>query len=299
MIPENRHLSDALSLYKSYLDDEKQVPEEVLMSVIGELKVSRLLAPIENDGEKFIIDQVEIDDLKYLPLYTNTDEYEKHSDETLLLTFSFDDYRDIVLEDGLEGIVVNYENECIIFDCDFLKTIPDDAPLNIEQKGEAYSAEELKEIFVSATNEELLRFLDEDYNPEDLFVKLSGSSLLNIVCSAQKPDDSKDILNASDMKDFDLYTISDADICLAPVFSDKDRIREFVKDEELVCYGQIARLSAVIDYVLENDLDGIIINPGSDEKYIHRDDLISQARGIELIVEDSRFNNVSSYAFKI
>lgn len=297
MVSENKHLSDVLEHYREYVDDGKKAPDMVLANLLGELKVSKLLAPVVAEEDRFILDQVSVDSKSYLPLYTNMDEFRKHTDSDIILGFPFRDYLDIVCEEDLEGIAINYESDCLTFDIEFLKQISGDAPLNVTDNGEAYPAGRLREIFESATDADFY----DNFSREDIFALLSNTTILNIVYSEESLDEMLEdgILDGDKVGEFKLCTLEDGDIHLVPVFTSKESLKNSLTDDGMHYYGQITRMSNLIDYILENDLDGFIINPNGDEKYIHRDDLLTQAKGIELIVEDSRFDDAPRYAFKL
>lgn len=291
MVSQNKHLSEILKIYKKYTDEN--VPVEVAMDLEAELKASRLLSPVLEDGDNLILDKVEKDDLTCLPLFTSTDELEGHGDSGVILTFAIDEYLDIIKEEGLDGIVINVESECIIFDTEFLEGLPEDAPLNVADNGEAFPASKLREIFETTEH--------DSFGDEEIFAQLSDAVMLNLVYSRDSLDDRLEdgILSADDVGEFRLCAVETERGNFVPIFTSKANLRKLVPDDGLFYYGQITRMSALIDFALANDLDGFVINPNGDEKIIPRKDLLSQARGIELIVEDSRFDAAQDYAFKI
>ena len=68
-------------------------------------------------------------------------------------------------------------------------------------------------------------------------------------------------------------------------------------DSDLYYYGQITVLSELFDFILRNDMDGVVINPNGEDYVIAREDILPQASGIEIIVENPVFRDSLDYAF--
>lgn len=132
-------------------------------------------------------------------------------------------------------------------------------------------------------------------------VELSNSHLFNAVISDDPLDEfaQDGIIESSDVDGFSLFVIDDDPIHMAMIFTSKEEMAETLKDSEANFYGQITVLTDLFEFVLRNDMDGIVINPNSLEYYILREEILSQARGIELIAEDGRFRDSLDYAFLI
>lgn len=309
MIIKNKHLTYILEHAKLYLDDEEEIPQELLLHLIGELRVSNLLIPAVEKDDEIIFENVlfEDDDTSYLPLFTNIEEFEKHKtddSEFEALANDFELYLEIVMESSLDGIIIDMEGMCIPFDKEFLTQIPSGEPVTFTGNEDAYDAGELKGIFESVTNDELVDFLENDVSRDELeplMVQLSNAHLLNAVIS----DDSLDefaqdgIISFSDVDGFNLYIIDDDPIRMAMLFTSKAEMADTLKDTDTNFYGQVTVLTDLFDFILRNDMDGIVINPNSLNHYILREEIISQARGIELIAEDEKFRDSLDYAFII
>ncbi len=306
---KNKHLTHTLEHAKLYIDDAEEIPQELLLNLMAELRVSNLLIPAVEQDDEIIFENVifEDDDTTYLPLFTNLEEFEKHKGddgEFEALSNDFELYLEIVKESSLDGIIINIEGMCIPFDREFLSEIPTGSAVTFTEGEEAYSAGELKDIFESITNDELVDFFENDTDHNDLesvMVQLSNSHLLNAVIS----DDSLDefaqdgIIKYSDVGGFNLFIMDDDPIHMAMLFTSKEEMADTIKDSDSSFYGQITVLSELFEFILRNDMDGIIINPNSLDQYILREEIISQARGIELIPEDNKFKNALDYAFLI
>lgn len=310
MLIKNKHLTYTLEHAKLYLDDNEEIPMELLLNLIGELRVSNLLIPAVEKEDELVFENVvfEDDDSTYLPLFTNVEEFEKHQgddSEFEPLDNNFELYLEIVKESGVDGIIIDLEGMCIPFDKDFLAEIPTGNPVSFSDDDEdACSKEELKEIFENPGNEEFVSFLKNDADHDDLeplMVELSNSHLFNAVISDDPLDEfaQDGIIESSDVDGFSLFVIDDDPIHMAMIFTSKEEMAETLKDSEANFYGQITVLTDLFEFVLRNDMDGIVINPNSLEYYILREEILSQARGIELIAEDGRFRDSLDYAFLI
>ena len=304
---KNKHLSYLFDHAKLYLDDDEKIPDELLIHIFGELRVSNLIIPAVEDDEEFIFENVnfEEDSTSYLPLFTNLEEYDKHIDdgsEFEPLSNDFDLYREIIEESALDGIIINIEGINITLDKEFISQIPDTEPVAFSDEQPAYSKEELKELFNTVTNDDLVRLMHtKGKDLEALMVELSNSYMINPIISDEPLDEisQNGIIRCSDAGGFNLFIIDEDPIRLAMIFTGKDEMLKFIDGTDSNCYGQITVLTELFDFILRNDIDGVVINPASENYYILREEIISQARGIELIAEDDRIRDALDYAFTI
>lgn len=304
---KNKHLSYLFDHAKLYLDDDEKIPDELLIHIFGELRVSNLIIPAVEDDEEFIFENVnfEEDSTSYLPLFTNLEEYDKHIDdgsEFEPLSNDFDLYREIIEESSLDGIIINIEGINITLDKEFISQIPDTEPVAFSDEQPAYSKEELKELFNTVTNDDLVRLMHtKGKDLEALMVELSNSYMINPIISDEPLDEisQNGIIRCSDAGGFNLFIIDEDPIRLAMIFTSRDEMLKFIDKSDSNCYGQITVLTELFDFILRNDIDGVVINPASENYYILREEIISQARGIELIAEDDRIRDALDYAFTI
>lgn len=298
----NKHLSYILEHAKRYTDDGEKIPDELLLHLIGELMVSNLIMPVSEEDEGFIFENIALEDESYLPLFTSIEEFEKHTEEFEPMSNEFNLYLEIVEESGLEGIIIDIEGLNMTFDRQFLSQIPKDTQVSFTGYGDAYDACELKEIFNSISNEEFVEFMQKSIDHDDvesLMVELSNCHLLNGVISDENLDEFAEdgIIKSEDVDGFNLFIVDEDSIHLAVLFTSKAEMIDTVKDCDDYIYGQITILTDLFEFILRNDLDGIVINPNSQSQYVLREEIISQARGIELIPEDDRFRDSLDYAF--
>ncbi len=304
----NNHLNDVVDELKIYLDEEKDAPLELIAKFICELKVSNLLIPAVEEEDAFAFEHIasEEDGSTYIPLFTDIDEYQKHAIEDSEfgpVAFDFDIYTDLILENELDGIILNVEGNFMPIEKLFIEEMFNIIETNDDDSVEAYNKEELKKIFENVTNESLVEFInDEDSNDdiERLYVELSNSTLLNLVINDNPLDEfAKDgIIDADDVDGFSLCTIDNDEIHMGAIFTDKNAISKAINaDSDLHYYGQVTVLSELFDFILRNDMDGVVINPNGEDYVIARDDILPQASGIEIIVENPVFKDSLDYAF--
>lgn len=302
---KNKHFSYLLEHAKLYLDDDEEIPGELLIHIFGELRVSNLIIPAVEKEDEFIFENVnfEEDNTSYLPLFTNLEEYNKHilvDSEFEPLSNDFELYREIIEESELDGMIINIEGINITFDNEFISQIPQTEPVTFSDEKPAYTKEELKELFETVTNDDLIKLIGtKGKDLEALMVELSNSTMLNPIISDEPLDEFAEngIIKCRDVGGFNLHIIDEDPIHLAMIFTSKDEMIKFVGDNDSNCYGQITVLTELFDFILRNDIDGVVINPATQNYYLLREEIISQARGIELIVEDDRFRDALDYAF--
>ena len=304
----NNHLKDVVDELKRYLDNENDAPLELIANFICELKVSNLLIPAVEEEDAFAFEHIasEEDGSTYIPLFTDIEEFQKHDikdSEFGPVSFDFDVYTDLILENELDGIILNIEGNFLPIEKPFIEEMFNISETEDDDTVEAYNKDELKDIFENITNESLVEFInDEDSNDdiERLYVELSNSTLLNLVINDKPLDEfAKDgIIDADDVDGFSLCTIDMEEINMGAIFTDKASISKAInEDSGLYYYGQVTVLSELFDFILRNDMDGVVINPNGEDYVISREDILPQASGIEIIVENPVFRDSLDYAF--
>ena len=308
IIITNNHLKDVMEILKEYLEEEKDAPVELVAKFICELKVSNLLIPAVEEEDAFAFEHItsEADGSTFLPLFTDIEEYNKHeveNDEFSPMAFEFDVYSELVLENDLEGIVLNVEGDFIPLDEKFIKNIENEIDIDVDDTVEKYTAPELRDIFENVSNEALVEFINDAEAQDDierLYVELSNSTMLNIVINDEPLDGfaTDGIIASEDVDGFILCTVEDGEHCFGAIFTDKNAIEKAINpDSGLYHYGQVTLLSEFFDFILRSDMDGVIINPNSDDYVIARDDILPQATGVEIIDENPSFDDCLEYAF--
>lgn len=304
----NNHLKDVVNELKKYLNNGEDAPLELIANFICELKVSSLLIPAVEEEDSFAFEHIvsEEDESIYIPLFTDIEQYKKHTSEDSEfgpIAFDFDVYADLVLENDLNGIILNVEDNFMPIERDFIMEMSVELEMETGDDAEPYTPKELKDIFENVTNESLVEFINDAESQDDiekLYAELSDSTLLNIVVSDKPLDEFADdgIIDADDVDGFSLCTIETDELNMGAVFTDKQAIENAINTESgLYYYGQVTILSELFDFILRNDMDGVVLNPNGDDYVIAREDILPQASGIEIIVEKPIFADSLDYAF--
>lgn len=302
----NNHLLDVCEHLNLYLEKE-EAPDDLLISFLCELYVSNLIVPAIVENEKFIFENITLDDGKsYLPLFTDIAQYARHEVEannSMPLVHDFEIYDEIIKKSNLDGILINMDSDCIKIPKDIIADLIAKDAVRYDEDTEPYTVDEIMEIYDNISNDDLVEFLkSEEITSDELFAHLSKSCLLNVVFSDDPLDEYlKDgVIMADDVDGFDLCTVQEEGINFAAVFTSKESVQKALnKDADITYYGQVTILSELFDFVLENDMDGVIIDPNSTNFIIKREELHPQATGVDIIVEDSRIRDSLQYAFEL
>lgn len=301
----NNHFKNAIMEIREYLENNEEIPDVLFERFVNELKMSNLILPAVYDGELFTYQTLESDENGdvLLPVFTDIEEYEKHetNEDLCPIPLEFEEYMELIEDDNIDLILVNMEGDSMPLGREFLLDIDYEVE-NVNEPEKPYTGEELRDIFNEISNPELIEYLkSEEYlDLEKLYVELSNSRLINpLISETSRDDEAKDgIIEIDDDEGFSLAVIEDMNKnTFLTLFTDKKAMEKTEMIPELHYYGQISVLSAMFDFVLKNDLDGVVINMNSDDFLIPREAILHQASGIEIIAEDSRFFDAANYAF--
>ena len=238
--------------------------KDLLLKLINEFKYSNLYIPAkkENGTLNFII--YEDEDAKITPLFTDMDEFRKfYTDEDIqLLQNSFELYQNIIKTTDIEGYILNPASEKYLFTDEFILGITN-LPKTSFFSSNPYTDLELRQMLDSADNAELEEFISKRENIGDyegLFEKLSRSTALALMLS---PNDLSGYAKNGYHK-----------------------------------YVQIVNVTTLVNFVLSEDMDGIIINPESDNVLIPRSELLKYSLGFEKFANDERLSASIYYMFE-
>ena len=280
-----------------------RLTKDLLMKLINEFRYSNLLIPAkrENDTLNFII--YDDEDAKITPLFTDRDEFRKfYRDEGIIvLENSFELYQNIIKTTDIEGYILNPASEKYLFSDEFILGITSLPKTNFYSSN-PYTESELKEIYNSIDNNELEEFIAKRQNAgyyEGLFEKMSHSTLLALMLSpndltAQSTDGMISMQSTGPLAQMHIDRIGGE---YATLFTSKDKIKP-VKTEYFR-YSQIVNLATLVNFVLSEDMDGIVINPESDNVLIPRSELLRYSLGFEKFANDERLSTSIFYMFLI
>ena len=299
MTVTNKYLKSSISEISNFYKNNTQPPEDMYINLLMELKVCELLIPVVFDGEKLSFPNIEVDDgTSLIPLFTSNDELKKYSDEFESFPNEIAYYIKMVNDFGFDGILIDAGSDEFCIDNVVLNKIP--LTRKVESDN-AFDGIKLRDIALSEKNEKLKRFIakESNFNKFDKLSKiLLDSVLLNVVVSEKDLSEfvHDGVIDRNEADTFTLFTKNSGRDHYGTVYTDTDAIVSFHEDLEFFYYVQVTNKYSVFHFLLSNDLDGIIINPGTDDYYVPRQVMLRLLND-DLVNTD--FAEATRYAFPI
>ena len=276
--------------------------KDILIRLINELRYSNLIIPSRRIDGKLVFDMYGDGEASLTPLFTDLDEVSKfYGDEKIeVFSNSFELYRNILNTSDIEGYILNPASENYILGKEFILAITD-IPKTVYVSSDPYSPEALK-LLSDDDNQGLERAVEiwkgsRDY--EALFEAMSDSTLMVMMTSQN--DLSSFFTNAIlDMRltgPVASMHVDEVGGRYAAIFSSKERMRHVETTRHR--YAQVINLSMLVNYVLAEDMDGIILNPSSDDVLISRQMLLNYSLGFEKYADDERLSDSIYYIFEL
>ena len=280
--------------------NENQLTEELTARLIHEFRYSNLYIPAkrENDTLNFII--YEDEGSKLTPLFTDMDEFRKFykNDENIqVLQNPFELYQNVLKTTDIDGYVLNPSTEKYLFKKEFILAIKNIPKTNFYTTN-PYSQEELLSLKKSVDNTDLESFIgDRSYvgDYESLFEKMANSQLLGLMLSDLSID--KEIISLKQSGPIaSMYTDNIGGV-YATVFTSESKMDVINTDKNK--YSQLVNLAPLVNFILTEDMDGLILNPESDNVLIPRVTLLRYSLGFEMYANNERLSEAMYYLFKI
>lgn len=283
--------------------NNNELTDDLLLKLIHEFRYSNLIIPAkrENGTLNFII--YEDEGAKITPLFTDMDEFMKfYRDEDIRsLKNPFEVYHNIIKTTEIEGFILNPSSEKYLFKKEFILSITS-FPKTSFFSNNPYSLDELRTLKKSMDNSPLESFINApgtvgDY--EGLFEALSNSTLLTMMVSRRdlsslSKDGLIDMHETGPLASMYLDTIGGE---YATLFSSDAKIREVPSGDYR--YSQIVNLATLVNFVLSEDMDGIVLNPQTDNVLIPRAKLLRYSTGFEKFANDGRLSDSIFYLFEV
>lgn len=277
-----------------------KLTEELTARLIHEFRYSNLYIPAkrENDTLNFII--YEDGDTKFTPLFTDMDEFRKFykNDESIqILQNPFELYQNVLKTTDIGGYVLNPASEKYLFQKEFILAI-DNIPKTNFYTTNPYSEEELLALKKSADNKDLEEFISNRANIGDfegLFEKMAQSQLLALMLSDLKLKNEITSLKESGPV-ASMYTDKVGGI-YATVFTSEEKMNAVNTKKHK--YSQLVNLATLVNFILTEDMDGLILNPETDNVLVPRTTLLRYSLGFEMYANDERLSEAMFYLFKI
>lgn len=284
--------------------NNNELSEDLTLRLIHEFRYSNLYIPAKK--EDFTLNFIIYEDdngVKLTPLFTDPDEFNKFfkSEEDIeLMQNSFELYQNILKTSDIEGYILNPASEKYVFSKEFILSIKNIPKTNFYSTN-AYTIDELKQIR-NSKNEDLERFIENPLNVgnyEALFERLASSRLLTLMVSdvdlsAKARDGVISMIDSGPLAQ--MYTDNVGGV-YATIFSSENKIREV--DTKQFKYSQVVNLAMLVNFVLAEDMEGIVLNPGSDDVLIPRVTLLRYSLGFEKFANDEKLCDTIYYMFQI
>lgn len=285
-----------------YLNDN-ELTQDLLVRLVHEFRYSNLYIPAkkQDDTLNFIIYEDEGE--KITPLFTDLDEFHKfYKDADIqVLNNPFELYRNIIRTTDIEGFILNPASEKYLFKKEFILGIENIPKTNFYTTN-PYSESELKDIYSSIDNADLEAFISNRANIGDyegLFEKLTSSQLLTLMLSDYDLSDkaSDGLISQKQTGPMASMYIDNVGGKYATVFSSKSKLNDPATSKYR--YAQLIDLATLVNFVLSEDMDGIILNPESDNVLVPRLTLLRYSLGFEKFANDERLFESIYYLFLI
>ena len=285
-----------------HANDDK-LTEDFLFKLINEFKYSNLLIPAKKEKGTLNFIIYEDEDAKITPLFTDRDEFRKfYSDDDIqVLENTFELYQNVIKTTEIEGYILNPASEKYLFSSEFILSITNLPKTNFYSSN-PYTESELKDIRNNIDNGDLEDFITIPSNVgyfEGLFEKLSSSTLLALMLSNQDltPYAEDGIISMQSTGPLARMHVDRIGGEYATLFTSEEKMGHVRTD--LYRYSQIVNLATLVNFVLTEDMDGIVINPDSDNVLIPRSELLKYSLGFEKYANDERLSTSIFYIFPV
>lgn len=281
--------------------NENRLTEDYLLKLVNELRYSSLYIPAKSgDGTlDFII--YEMEGKKFTPLFTDLDEYHKffRGEDLRILSNTFEIYRNVLKTKDIDGYILNPASQNYILEKDLILSIthiPDSGFIG----DDSYTRSEIREIYENIENASLNDFISRRENVGDyqaLFEEFSKSTLVTMMLSTRKLESEDGIVDMSKTGHVAFMHVDKVGGRYVTIYSHPSRLNCVNVDSKLFKYAQVINLSTLVNYILSEDMDGIILNPDSDNILIPRGELLLNSLGFERYCNDSRMMTAIFYIF--
>ena len=282
--------------------NNNELTDDLTFRLINEFRYSNLFIPAkrENGTLNFII--YEDESGKITPLFTDMDEFRKFfkSEEDIqVLENPFELYQNILKTSDIEGYILNPASEKYLFKKEFLLAIKNIPKTNFFSTN-AYCEEELIDLKNSIDNRNLENFIENPNNIGDdinLFEHMANSTLLVLMLSDLDLKAENDLISLKRTGPIAQMHMDRVGGMYAALFTSEEKMGAISTDK--VKYSQIVNLATLVNFVLSEDLDGIILNPETDNVLITRHTLLKYSLGFERFANDERLSESMYYMFRL
>lgn len=283
--------------------NNNELTKELNLRLIHEFRYSNLYIPAKREDFTLNFIIYEEDGLRLTPLFTDPDEFGKFFEDTEdieLMQNSFELYQNILKTSNIEGYILNPSCEAYVFDKEFILSIKNPPKTNFYSTN-TYSIEELKNL-KDTKNETLENFIANPSNIGDfeaLFEVMSSSTLLTLMVSDVDlaPKAKGGVISMMDSGPLAQMYTDNLGGTYATIFSSEEKLKAV--ETSKFKYSQVVNLAMLVNFVLSEDLDGIILNHQSDDILIPRTTLLRYSLGFEKFANDEKLSASIYYMFLI
>lgn len=293
-----KHENLKKSLEELQSDD---LTDEMIDRFVNELKHSNLILAADISESEIKLALVQIDGKDYGFLFTDMDEFRKtiSDGECGSEFYDFNVYHAVVEDSMVDGFIINPNSIGFVLKKELILAI-DDFPEHEFASDEVYSASELKHIKDSIDNADLEDFIKDSANIgkyEELFEKMSKSTMLTLMLSRDDLSGfSQDgVISLQETGPLGFLYLDEIGGEYATVYTSEEKIGSV--STNLNKYSQIVNFSQMTNFILNDDMDGIIINPNSEHILLTRDVLLEYSSLLEKTCNDTKLNTAIFHMF--
>lgn len=283
------------------LEQMENTSDETFKRFEAELKHSCLIIAGDVGGGKINIPTVQCQGEPYALLFTDMDEFRKVFPDYEIESHEnqFAVYFNMLKNSKLGGFIINLESECFFLPkggFDKNEDVPEyEYPIT-----DAYTSEELNQLKNQINNKSLEEFIENPKNIaryEELFDKMSDSTLLVLMLSRSdlSPMAKDGVISMEEPKPLGFLYTDNAAGEYAAVFTSEQKISNV--NTPLNRYSQLVNFSYMVNFVLNDDMDGIIINPESDNVVLTRDILLEFSPLLDETCNNPKLNSAILHMF--
>ena len=278
------------------------IDESLITDLKREVRFSTFICPACGAGLLLLGDEGESG--VAIPAFTSMNEYNLEFEGANIepVAWQFSDVVQYLENENFEGIIVNPHIDNFFISQDVIRDALDmmTSFTRYYKKKSEFGDDELMKIFENE-NADIDEYLTgSDFSFEHLIHKLSKRDLFTLVSSAD--DFTSKILRYEDISSDGFLTVNEfnGEYCL--IFSSPEHmipVKKYYENNQRRLYAFPTTLELMAKYVLELDLDGLILNYGSHSFRISREILLVYINDIAEITRHEIQHDLSDYLFNL
>lgn len=227
-------------------------------------------------------------------LFTDMDEFQKVFPDFNVESHEnvFSAYKELIAKSNLTGFIVNFEGEGYILSREFVEMI-EDIPQSLFTTTNSYTSGEIKRLKNSINNSTLENFIanpENVYDYEGLFDNISNSTFFTLLVSRDDLNVNAEdgVISSPEVNpSVGIYIVNNGGR-YATAYTSEQKINNVKTD--LNKFSQIVNFAYLSNFALSDDLDGVIINPNSENIVLSRDVLMDFYNVIDGACNNEKLN---------